>query len=137
APIEPFSRPGHKETRPTPPVVLATPKPPGWPPRRGASKHRTVGAAAATVANPGEAVRIESSVTSVSWIPSEAVTGPVLRSTFESGFTHYDDPPPERIDDLEAMREAGAFRFANRLKAWVDVEHGTVTGAGYSGGGLM
>ena len=48
-------------------------------------------------------MRIESSVTSVSWIPSEAVTGPVLKGTFESGFTHYDDPPPDAIDDLEAL----------------------------------
>ena len=30
-------------------------------------------------------MRVESSVTTVSWIPSEAVTGPVLKGTFESG----------------------------------------------------
>ena len=39
--------------------------------------------------------RIESSVTSLSWIPSEAVTG-LTKSAFEAGFTHYDDPPPDR-----------------------------------------
>ena len=48
-------------------------------------------------------MRIESSVTSVSWIPSEAVTG-LLKGTFEAGFTHYDDPPPDVIDDLEELR---------------------------------
>ena len=52
-------------------------------------------------------MRIESSVTSVSWIPSEAVTGAVLKGTFETGFTHYDDPPPDVIDDLEELRAAG------------------------------
>ena len=82
-------------------------------------------------------MRIESSVTSVSWIPSEAVTGPLLKGTFESGFTHYDDPLPDSIEDLEALRAASAFRFANRLVAWAEVENGRIVDAGYSGGGLM
>ena len=82
-------------------------------------------------------MRVESSVTSVSWIPSEAVTGPVLKGTFESGFTHYDDPPPETIDDLESMRAAGRFRFANHLVAWAEIAHGRIVDAGYSGGGLL
>jgi hypothetical protein len=82
-------------------------------------------------------MRLESSVTTVSWIPSEAVTGPLLKGTFESGFTHYDDPLPDTIDDLDALRAAHAFRFANRLAAWIEVEHGKIVDAGYSGGGLM
>ena len=48
-------------------------------------------------------MRIESSVTSLSWIPSEAVTG-LNKAVFGSGFTHYDDPPPDVIRDLEALR---------------------------------
>jgi len=82
-------------------------------------------------------VRVESSVTSVSWIPSEALTGPLLKGTIETGFTHDDDPPPEVIDDLEAMRAAGRFRFANRLVAWAEISHGRIVDAGCSGGGLM
>lgn len=82
-------------------------------------------------------MRVESSVTSVSWIPSEAVSGPVLKGTFDSGITSYDDPPADVIDDLEAWRAAGAFRFANQLSAWADVEHGRIVDAGCSGGGLM
>ena len=82
-------------------------------------------------------MRIESSVTSVSWIPSEAVRGRLLKGTFDSGFTHYDDPLPDSIDDLEAMRAASAFRFANRLSAWAEVENGRIVDTGYSGGGLM
>lgn len=82
-------------------------------------------------------MRVESSVTSVSWIPSEAVTGAVLKGTFDSGITSYDDPPPDVIDDLEAWRVEGRFRFANQLHAWAEVEHGKIVDAGCSGGGLM
>ncbi len=82
-------------------------------------------------------MRVESAVTTVSWIPSEAVTGPVLKGTFETGFTSYDDPPPDAIDDLEAMRAEGKFRFANRLAAWAEIENGRIVDAGYSGGGMM
>ena len=41
-------------------------------------------------------MRIESSITSVSWIPSEAVTG-ITKGAFEAGFAHYDDAPPDDI----------------------------------------
>ena len=81
-------------------------------------------------------MRIESTVTTVSWIPSEAVTG-MTKLPFEIGAMHYDDPPPDHIDDLEPMRAAGRFRFANRLAAWIDVEDGRITGHGYTGGGMM
>ena len=66
-------------------------------------------------------MRIESSVTSISWIPSEAVTGLATKVSFESGVTHYDQPPPDVIEDLEALRVADRFRFANELKGWVEV----------------
>jgi hypothetical protein len=82
-------------------------------------------------------MRYESSVTSLSWIPSEAVTG-VSRAAFDSGFTHYDDPPPGELDDIEELRAADRFRFANLLRAWIEVDDdGRITGGGYSGGGLM
>jgi len=82
-------------------------------------------------------MRYESSVTSLSWIPSEAVTG-VSRAAFDSGFTHYDDPPPAELDDIEELQAADRFRFANRLRAWIEVDDdGRITDGGYSGGGLM
>lgn len=82
-------------------------------------------------------MRYESSVTSISWIPSEAVTGSA-RVAFDAGFTHYDDPPPTQIDDVEALRTAGTFRFANVLRAWIEVgSTGEITGCGYGGGGLI
>jgi Cyclic nucleotide-binding domain len=83
-------------------------------------------------------MRVESSVTSLSWIPSEAVSG-LSKAMFESGVAHYDEPPPDRIDDLEELREADRFRFANRLAAWVDIDDGAIVDAGYASasGGLM
>jgi hypothetical protein len=82
-------------------------------------------------------VRHQSSITSLSWIPSEAVEGST-RLAFEAGLAHYDDPPPEVIDDLEALRVKDRFRFANVLRAWVEVnDSGRITDCGYDGGGLM
>lgn len=81
-------------------------------------------------------MRIESSVTSLSWIPSEAVTG-LNKAIFGTGFTHYDDPPPDELGDLEALRAADRFRFANHLIGWIDVVDGAIVDAGYAGGCLM
>jgi Cyclic nucleotide-binding domain len=81
-------------------------------------------------------MRHTSSVTSLSWIPSEAVTG-LNKAIFASGFTHYDPPPPDVIDDLDALRDEDRFRFANHLSAWIDVEDGEVRDAGYTGGIVM
>ena len=83
-------------------------------------------------------MRIESSVTSVSWIPSEAITGP-MRLPMDVGVGHYDPPPPDRVDDAELDRlvDSDSLRFANQLSAWVDVEDGTIVGAGYSGRALV
>lgn len=80
-------------------------------------------------------MRIESSVTSVSWIPSQAVEGS-MKLPFTIGIATYDDPPPDVLDDLEEMAAAGRFRFANELAAWIEVDdHGAITGHGYSGRG--
>lgn len=85
-------------------------------------------------------MRHESTVTSLSWIPSEAVTGG-SRLAFEAGFTHYDQPPPDEIggpEDLEELARQDRFRFGNRLRAWVEVDGaGGIVGCGYSGGAVM
>jgi hypothetical protein len=82
-------------------------------------------------------VRHQGSLTSLSWIPSEAVEGST-RLAFDAGLAHYDDPPPEVIDDLEDLRVRDRFRFANVLQAWVEVDgSGSITDCGYDGGGLM
>src|SRR5262249_61354983 len=80
-------------------------------------------------------VRIESSVTAISWIPSEAVEG-LPKLPFTMGVAHYDDPPPDVIEDLDAMREADEFREANELRAFIDVaDDGSITDAGHLGTG--
>jgi hypothetical protein len=66
-------------------------------------------------------MRIQSAVISISWIPSEAVKG-ALKAPFSMGVAHYDDPPPEIVEDLAALRDADRFRFANRLDAWIEVQ---------------
>src|SRR5712691_5874428 len=81
-------------------------------------------------------VRIERTVTSLPWIPSEAVTG-VNKAVFESGVTHYDAPPSDVLHDLDEMARDVQFRFANRLRAWVDVAGGTIRDAGYVDGSVM
>lgn len=81
-------------------------------------------------------MRIESSVFSLSWIPSEAIPG-VMRLPFDLGPTHYDDPPPDRVDDIPAIAGSGAVRFINELRAWIDVEDEKIVGSGHSGRGWM
>ena len=81
-------------------------------------------------------MRIESSVTSVSWIPSEAVGG-VTRIPFDLGVTHYDDPPPDKWEDLDAVIGPDGARFANDLRAWVEVADGRIVSYGQGGGGRV
>lgn len=81
-------------------------------------------------------MRYESSVTSVSWIPSEAFDG-MFQFGIDAGIGHYDDPLPDVLGDLEEWRAADMFRFANRLRAWIEVDDGQVTGCGYNEGGCL
>ncbi|HEY4811394.1 MAG TPA: hypothetical protein VIH71_10095, partial [Solirubrobacteraceae bacterium] len=82
-------------------------------------------------------MRHESSLTSLSWIPSEAIEGS-QRLPFDAGMAHYDKPPPEVIDDLAALRDADRFRFANALSGWVEVnDKRRITDFGQGGGGMM
>jgi hypothetical protein len=81
-------------------------------------------------------MRIESAVTSISWIPSEAVQG-LPKVPFTMGVAHYDDAPPERLVDIDSMHRADQFREANELKAWIEVKDGMIVGHGQSGGGRI
>jgi hypothetical protein len=82
-------------------------------------------------------MRLHASVTSISWIPSEAVKG-AMKMPFSMGMAHYDDPPPEALDGsvtarLEELRDADRFRFANHLRGWIDVEDGEIVDHGWGG----
>ena len=82
-------------------------------------------------------MRIESSVTAISWIPSEAVEG-LPKIPFTMGVAHYDDPPPDVLDDLDALHEADAFREANELRAFIEVDdNGKITDYGHLGQGRI
>ncbi|HVU72388.1 MAG TPA: cyclic nucleotide-binding domain-containing protein [Mycobacteriales bacterium] len=83
---------------------------------------------------------VSATAASVSWIPSEAVTGPT-KATFGLGITHYDAPPPDRLSDLgpelDRLRDADAFRFANRLSATAAFDGDRVVGHWHEGGIVM
>jgi hypothetical protein len=87
-------------------------------------------------------VRIERTVTTISWIPSEAFTG-VSRLTQQFGLAHYDPPPPDDIGgsesrQLDRLRQADRFRFANRLRAWIEVDaDGVIVDQGHAGAGSI
>lgn len=80
--------------------------------------------------------RVETSFTSVSWIPAEAMTG-FMRLPMDVGLGHYDPPPPEYLEDLDALVAAGNCRFANRLTAWAELRDGRIVNSGTGGGGMV
>ncbi len=79
-------------------------------------------------------MRVSAHGASISWIPSDVVTGP-MRAGFDVGLAHYDPPPPERVavDDLHLMCADDRYRFANLLSGWADIDDGRVVDAGYEG----
>jgi hypothetical protein len=83
-------------------------------------------------------MRIASSVTAISWIPSDAIEG-MPKLPFELGVARYDVPPPDHVEegDLERLRAEDRFREANHLAAWVEVDDGKIVGSGYEGTGLV
>ena len=82
-------------------------------------------------------MRIDGLVTTVSWIPSESVSGALYRVPFEMGLCHYDNPPPDVLLDVDVVLKSDGARFINRLQAWIDVEDGVVLKHGHSGTGLI
>ena len=81
-------------------------------------------------------MRIESSVTAITWMPSDAIKG-MRKLPLELGIAHYDDPPPYQLDDLDALTERDAFREANVLRAYIEVDDGEVVDAGHLGQSLI
>lgn len=87
-------------------------------------------------------MRYESEMTSLSWIPSEAVTG-MNKAAFGAGFTHYDEPLPARIaasgpGSAEDLLAADRFRFGNVVAGWIEVaDDGSIVDAGHCGRTLM
>lgn len=82
------------------------------------------------------APNVSARVCSVSWIPSEAVTG-AMKAGFSIGLTHYDPPPPGELPDLGALGEDQPFRFANVFSAWADFDGDRPVHWGQDGGVRM
>ena len=66
-------------------------------------------------------MRVESSVSSVTWVPSDSVTG-VARLQFIVGLAGPDDPPPDRVDSVEALLAQNLVRQINELVAWAEFD---------------
>lgn len=81
-------------------------------------------------------MKIQSSVTAVSWIPAGTVKG-LAKQPFSLGLTHYDQEPPVYVDDIEALLKDDRFREANVLRAWIEVEGGRIVGYGQTGAGYV
>ncbi len=87
-------------------------------------------------------MRIERSVTTVSWIPSDLLEGMGKIAT-RMKLAHHDPPPPDSLGAdtaaaIEALRAADRFRFANQLRAFIDVDDdGNIKHYGYCGGGMI
>src|SRR4029450_544624 len=56
--------------------------------------------------------------------------------SLELAVAHYDEPPPEVVPDLDELRRRDAFREANELTAWIEVEGGEIVDYGQSGRSL-
>ncbi len=76
-------------------------------------------------------MRVESRVFSLSWVPSDVVSG-ISRLPFAIGIAHDDAPPPDQVDDPYELLRADAVRQVNDLRAWVEFdEDGRATDFGY------
>jgi hypothetical protein len=75
-------------------------------------------------------MRIESSITSVSWIPQGSVTG-MAKLPFSLGLTHYDERPAPTLPPADQLRSDRNVRELNHLEAWIEVEDGRIVNAGY------
>ena len=79
----------------------------------------------------------ESSVTAISWIPSEAISGcRSSRSSSASATTTSRRPTASRRATSSGCA-TDRFREANHLKAWIEVEDKAIVGYGHEGGGLV
>jgi Cyclic nucleotide-binding domain len=81
-------------------------------------------------------MRVESSVTAITWLPFAALDAlPNMPLGF--AVAHYDEPPGDRLSDVDQLREADAFREANELRAWIEVEAGEIVAHGREGRGVV
>ena len=85
-------------------------------------------------------MRVQATVVSMSWIPTESLKG-ALKTGMDLRLSHWDQPLPDRVEGAPTVHELcrnDKFRFANLLTAWADVEDGRVVDHGFEqGSGLV
>jgi hypothetical protein len=81
-------------------------------------------------------MRLTAEATCLSWIPPTALEG-VFEVPFGRGIAHYDKPPPDNSPDVDALLDADAIRFANQVRAWIEVQDGRISDHGMTGGGRL
>jgi hypothetical protein len=81
-------------------------------------------------------MRIDASATAITWLPFAALDRiPLI--PLELAVAHYDEPPPETVPDIDELRRQDAFREANELRAWIEVDGGEVVDYGQTGRSLI
>ena len=81
-------------------------------------------------------MRVDASATVITWLPFEALDR-VKAIPLELAVAHYDEPPPEVVPDLDELRGRDAFREANELTAWIELEGSEIVDYGQSGRSLV
>jgi len=80
-------------------------------------------------------MRVDASATAITWLPFAALDR-LKVVPLELAVAHYDEPPPEVAPDLDELRLRDAFREANELTAWIEVDAGEIVDYGQSGRSL-
>src|SRR5437764_4967833 len=80
-------------------------------------------------------MRVDASATAITWLPFEALDR-LKAVPLELAVAHYDEPPPEVVPDLHELRLRDAFREANELTAWIEVDGGEIVDYGQDGRSL-
>ena len=73
-------------------------------------------------------MRTTATIATVSWIPSESITGP-LRAGYDAGVVHFDAPPPDAPPRPEDLEDAGEIDVIEDLEAVDQVEAEQVGGS--------
>ena len=81
-------------------------------------------------------MRIDASATAITWLPFAALDM-IPAIPLELAVAHHDEPPPELVRNLDELRHQDAFREANELRAWVEVDGGKIVDYGQAGRSLM
>ena len=81
-------------------------------------------------------MRVDASAAAITWLPFAALDR-LQFIPLELAVAHYDEAPPEAVPDLDELRRRDAFREANELRAWIEVDGDEIVDYGQFGRSLM